>query len=63
MYQNFMLRTRKGPHLVVAAYVVQVSRALNFTVRTWKAPHVKKHMVNMASNVASNSREEQLKRR
>ena len=52
----FTLRTRKAPHLVVFACVVQMPCALNFSVRMRKAPHVKKHMVNMESNVDSEER-------
>ena len=65
MCPKFYGDNTESPTLVVVAYVVRTSvgHARKFTAPKWKAPHVKKHVVNMASNVASNSREERLEGR
>jgi len=57
MCPKFYGDNTESPTLVVVAYVVRTSvgHARKFTAPKWKAPHVKKHVVNMASNVASNS--------
>ena len=56
-----ILRWQHGkPH---TGRCTSVGSARKFTVPKQKAPHVKKHVVNMASNVASNSREERFEGR
>ena len=56
--QKFYSENTESPTLVVVAYVVRASGEPEITVPKQKVPHVKKHVVNMATNFASNSREE-----